>query len=212
MGTTVTMSFTISMGDTSAPRISYNDDTRNQDKWTRTYRVNDRFTFNTGNLRITGTRDPELFEFTLPAASNWLYNSQRNENFTITIMTHGGQILTLDDDHDYTITTDNFGREQHEFRFREPGTYYITFRVRSQSGVWGTREFRVTVEERPERQRVAPETVWGAILIIASIGLFAGVVIYFWRTGSQTKFASAKTKTKKPAAQKTNEDSDGGVV
>lgn len=211
MGVTVTKTFNIAMGDTNAPRITLRDDSKNGDKFTKTYKVDDKFEFDTIDLLVTGTKDPEIFLFD-PAKGkdNYLANSQRNDNFSITIMTYGGQVLTPGDDHNYTINEKPDGSENHSFRFREPGTYYLTFRVKSQSGVTNTREYRLTVEEDTPKKAVAPETVWGTILIIASIGLFAGVIIYFFRTGSQTKFASNKVKTKKQS-QKT-EDNDGGIV
>ena len=95
--------------------------------------------------------------------------------------------------------------------YSEPGTYHITFSVVSTGGVRNSREYRLNVEERTPRTPIAPEEVWGTILIIVSIGLFLGVVIYFIRTGQQTKFASAKNKPKRRAKEK-EEEADGGVV
>lgn len=211
MGVTVTKSYKIAMGDTRAPRITLHDNSKAGDKLTKTYKVGEKFEFNTGELYITGTKDPSVFLFD-KGKDSWLANSQRNSNFTITIMTHGGTILAPDDSHDYTITEAADGTETHSFYFRESGTYYLTFRITSPSGVVGTREYRLNVEEKTPKQGVAPATVWGTILIIASIGLFLGVIIYFVSTGQKTKFASAKTKSKKPSQVKENEDTDGGVV
>jgi hypothetical protein len=220
--------YRIAMGDTRQPRITLRDDTDTKDKFTRTYRVGDKFSFNTGDLEVTGTKDPDVFLFD-KGMESWLANSQRNERFTITIHTYGGQVLSptvymkkingseelvtqgLDDGHKYEIIIDEeTGKEQHTFQFRDAETYYLNFRVTSKSGVTGNREYRLNVEARTPRDRIAPETVWGTILIILSVGLLAGVVIYFVRTGQQTKFATVKTKQKKPG--KAKEDEDGGVV
>ena len=100
--------------------------------------------------------------------------------------------------------------QEHRFIFREPGTYHITFSVASQAGVRNSREYRINVEERPPDRPIAPEEVWGTILIIVSIGLFLAIIIYFIRTDQQTKFATTKNKPKKQAKEKL--DVDGGVV
>lgn len=213
MGIEISKTYKIAMGDTRAPRITLltPDD---PDQLTKTYQVGDLFKFNTVNVHVTGTRDASVFLFE-DGMDSWLANSQNNDNFSITIMTYGGQILTPGDDHDYEIVIDyTNGTEDHSFRFREPGTYYITFRVTSPSGVPNSREYRITVEDDTKKAALAPEEVWGTILIIVSIGLFLAVIIYFVRTGQQTKFASAKNKTKKSAKEKEDKEKekDAGVV
>jgi len=210
------LSFQIAMGDTRAPRIMLIDRTISQDKFTRTYTVGQSFEFDTFDLVVSGTKNDEIFAWdTSKGERNWLANSQRNSNFQIIIMTPTGRQVLLDGDHDYTITVrDGSGEdwsEIHRLYFREPGTYSITFSVKSEAQVPNSREYRITVEEKTPDRPIAPEEVWGTILIIVSIGLFLGVVIYFIRTGQQTKFASAKNKPKRRAKEK-EEDADGGVV
>jgi len=218
MGIQVSVSYNIAMGDTRAPRITLEDRTTAKDKFTRTYLVGQSFEFDTFDLVVTGTRNDEIFVWDASKGeNNWLARSQRNPNFAITIMTFTGRPVLPGGDHDYTITVrDGEGEdwsEIHRFTFQEAGTYYLTFRVTSVAGVTNSREYKLTVEDRTPSPPIAPTEVWGTILIIISIGLFIGVVIYFIRTGQQTKFASAKNKpNKKRSKEKEEEDADGGVV
>lgn len=128
------------------PRIALYDDSESRDKYLRDYALGQKFEFNTCDLRITNTEDLEVFLFD-PAKgmTNYLANSQRNDNFSITIMTFNGMTLVPGNDYSITINEQD-GTEHHSFYFRESGTYYLVFRVRSPSCVTGTREYRLCVE------------------------------------------------------------------
>jgi hypothetical protein len=220
---TVTLTFQIAMGDTGAPRITLLDRSPGRDLFTRTYLVGQPFEFNTQDIEIRGIRNHHLFDWSRTGEEgehNLLANSQRNPRFTITIMTDSGRPVTVGGDHDYTIRINNPENgfpdgdwsEIHRFYFREAGTYYITFSVTTPAGVTNSREYRIHVEERTPRPEIAPEEIWAYVLIVISIGLLLGVVIYFIRTGQQTKFASAKNKPKRRVKEKEEDDGDGGVV
>jgi len=117
-----------------------------QNKFAQIYSRGDKFEFNTGDLLITGTEDPTVFWFNNPVGENYLRDSRNNENFSITIMTPDGRILAPDDDHDYAIVVNEADdTEHHSFYFREPGTYYITFRVVCPEGLVGTRTYMLSV-------------------------------------------------------------------
>lgn len=128
------------------PRITLMDYSATGNKFSRDYAIGQKFEFNTGDLNISNTEDPEVFLFDpTKGMSNYLANSQRNNNFFITIMTHDGELLMPGNDYTITINEQD-GTEQHSFYFREAATYYLTFRVLSPSGITGIREYSLFVK------------------------------------------------------------------
>ena len=226
-GVETKITYQIRMGDIQTPIITLVDRTVTQDKFEKTYYVGQEFTFDTFDISVSGVGDPDRFLWENSRGEDFpLADSQRNPNFSIDITSPSGRpVLPGVGDSDYTILirTGVAGpgtlaersdwSEVHTFTFREPGTYTILITVIN-NGNQGTVPYRLTVEEREPRRPIAPEEVWGTILIIVSIGLLLGVVIYFIRTGQQTKFASGKNKPKRREKQvkEKEEDGDGGVV
>ena len=213
MGTKTTKSFTIQAGDTRSPQIKH-EYLEKVENGKEVFNIGDKFEFNTDMIIVTGTKDPDIYAFdsAKSAEEQYLWNSTSSGKFSITILDYNGQPLEIGDDSDYNIHVEGVtgAEEQHSFKFTQSGTYYIRIRITSPTGNVGTREFRITVRQPDPESTVTPEAIWGAILIILSVGLFLAVVIYFIRTGQQTKFASAKNKPKARAKEK--DDTEGGVV
>ena len=237
MGHPFKKTYTVAIGDITRPVIELLDDSPNKDKFTKSYKIGDKFEFSTDQLRITGPENTDIFEYSGTRTENWLANplnvSQESENFKISIMTPSGYLLrptillrkengtmeTIheedDNTHDYTVVVDDKdGVGHHSFKFIESGSYTISIRVKSLVKQETTKPISLTVVADEPKKGLTPPEIWGTILIILSVGLFLGVVVYFIRTGQQTKFASAtKTgKTTKSARSKEKDDGDGAVV
>ncbi|MCL2846347.1 MAG: hypothetical protein FWE38_01525 [Firmicutes bacterium] len=83
------------------------------------------------------------------------------------------------------------GRQRWDVNLTQAGEYRFTFRIRSEAGVETTLFRTITVEtEQPPRNWEAGE-IWGWILIVVASGLFLAVLVYFIRTGRQTKFQTS---------------------
>ena len=196
---TVTRTFRVAIGCVAQPQITYLGTTFDSER-----RVGDRFEFSFGEntFRIDGTRDP---------SSEWFWDGFRGsvvgDNIIISITRNGTAINEYDDSYvrEAAPTIPEQGGdparayvETHAFTLIEAGTYTITIDVMSDSGEWGRAVYTITVNSVPPARQIAPEEVWGTILIILSSALLIGVVIYFFRTGQSTKFSSNKVKKKGP--------------
>ena len=95
-----------------------------------------------------------------------------------------------------------WGRQVWDMWLTQAGNYTITLRILSESGVEGIFQRSVTVEAEPPPSVISPTTIWGIVLIILASGIFLGVVIYFVKTGRQTRFASVADKKIKADTEK----------
>ena len=199
MDTTVTKRFNIAMGDTRQPKITYTGEPgAAENVFEKTYKVGGKmiFVFGKNTFNISGTKNNEFFW-----TDGYLNDTANNSNVHITVSRDSGTQVKpgLDDDDKYTITFDKNTDpknwiETHQFTFTEAGTYTIFIQVKSESGVWGNKSFSVKVEEKTPKAQIAPEKIWGIILIVLSVGLLLGVIVYFFATGRKTKFAGNQSK------------------
>ncbi|MDR0461994.1 MAG: hypothetical protein LBG88_01510 [Christensenellaceae bacterium] len=100
---------------------------------------------------------------------------------------------------DPNVTATNENQRWH-FRLTESGEYRITFSIESESGVTGYLQRTITVETPASKAKIAPQTIWGTVLIIISSGLLLGVIVYFIQTGRKTKFAGTGSVTSSVAS------------
>jgi hypothetical protein len=184
------LTYTIAMGDVNRPSIRFHDN-REAELFDITRRVGQTFSFSTADLNIGEVYNHEYFA--------------RPGNLIIRVLTPSTR-RPLEPNtnepelhHHYEINPDsqNPGYYVHSFRLMDVGEYVVVFEVRSPSGVTNIREKEVSVEARYVSPSITPEEVWGTILIILSVGLLLGLVFYFIKTGSVTKFQSVRAKGKK---------------
>jgi hypothetical protein len=79
------------------------------------------------------------------------------------------------------------------FALKESGDYSFQLRIDSESGQPAYYNRTITVEPKPAKTKIAPQTIWGILLIVISSGLLLGVIVYFIQTGRKTKFAAVTT-------------------
>jgi hypothetical protein len=95
----------------------------------------------------------------------------------------------------------NFGGESDHrtwwFVVDTSGTYTISLTIKSASGhdsITFTRTITVETPETPPG--IGPHVIWGTVLIVISVGLLLGLVVYFVQTGRKTKFAGTQGQVK----------------
>jgi hypothetical protein len=79
------------------------------------------------------------------------------------------------------------------FTLNESGEYSFQLSINSESGQPAYFSRTITVETPATKAPIAPQTIWGTVLIVISAGLFIGVVVYFIQTGRKTKFTGGVT-------------------
>ena len=192
-GVTTTVVFRISIGDTAMARIYF--DTVDQDRIFNTvYTVGDTFTLDTYFVNIDANNSRTNFDAFFVA-----YNIRFEATGPL------GPIVAGDnwDAGNWRATyvgaeaISNAGRQVFQFNLRTAGEYHVTLRITSEAGVPSTFTARFIVEEPPVDRTLDTNTVWAIILIILASGILLGVVIYFIKTGRDTKFAGANAKGKK---------------
>ena len=67
------------------------------------------------------------------------------------------------------------------YEFTKAGTYTLTYKATDKAGNSDDTAYTFEVRSTPNSSSVA-ETVWGVVLVVASLALLSGVVIYFVRT------------------------------
>ncbi|MCQ2382822.1 MAG: hypothetical protein MJ060_03215, partial [Clostridia bacterium] len=87
------------------------------------------------------------------------------------------------------------------------GTYKVTVKLwNNYTSSYVTKSIEFTLDAESTNKNVNLNTVWGIILIVLSVGLFAGVIFYFVKTARATRFVDAprvaKVKDKKNNAKK----------
>jgi|GEM_PF-3904823 len=205
-GVTVSKTYSIAMGDTNPPKITYIGTSSDSSTsiFDKTYQTGDSFSFVFGpdTFNITGTKNNDIFWSKTDSGKYYLQDVPNNSNVIITIYTPSNVPLYEGDD-DLTISADNDkGVTTYSFKLTEAGKYRVDIKVRSESGVYGTTEYQVQVDEKTPPHQIAPEEVMGIILIIISSGLLLGVIVYFIRTGQSTKFSGKRNAPKKAKEDK----------
>ena len=208
---TATLKFNVAVGDVATPIISFTEE-KTEDLFTtyhdengvkgtgknnRDWRVGDTFYIDSryfdvdanGGVRTDFNEEyiAKKLNLTVMTPNNiWMTDGGTSDNSIIKTPSRDEDIKG----------TQNF--RIWSFKLSEPGEYTVTFNIQSESGRSATPFTRkITVTEKPEDSKISPTQVWGTVLIVLSVGLLLGVVIYFIQTGKNTKFnAAAKGKTK----------------
>ena len=87
------------------------------------------------------------------------------------------------------ITNADTVNRRWSFALTQAGEYRITFSITSETGQTGYLSRSIIVEGKKGKTVIAPEYIWGTVLIVISSGLLIGVLVYFIQTGRGTKFA-----------------------
>lgn len=79
------------------------------------------------------------------------------------------------------------------YTFETAGTYTLTYTLTDEAGNIATRSSTIVVSAE-DVKTTNVETIWGTILIVASLSLLAGVVVYFVVTNKKPSNADAKSR------------------
>jgi len=173
---TTTQTYSIGIGDISAPQISI---AALQASLSDEYNIGDTLTLDLTKLSIT---DAEALDYT---------------DVDVKVTRDGTDIT--DDDLSSSDAT------KMSFLLDEAGTYVITFDVTDSAGNAATQKtITITVAEATSEGTVST-TVWGTILIIAAL-LVLGVVIYFFVKPSKVKTTGKITAKKEDKKEKDKDD------
>ncbi len=144
-------------------------------------------TYNNANTDFQALIEKGIDGTVLPTAEDraeeYIY-----EKATVTVYYEGTTIAYTSDlkDSEYSNEADKI----YAFELKGSGTYKISISLynpyTNNSAAMQTFEF--TIDTTATNAETDLSTVWGIILIILSIGLLAGVIFYFIKTGKETKF------------------------
>ena len=224
-GVPAEMIFHIELGDTARPLISLTEEAYERlisRLWTHGYGPNSMFTLDTmdiivdpngGKSNFTPLYVAQNLQVTIHTPGdgpvppgNGTQESMRRGEYRV----HFGDRSFHDPKIDYNDADgwdlalhgahEDWGRQIWDFYLTQVGVYEIILTLDSEFGFEGTRTYRINVQQDTPRPPPSPGQIWGIILIVLASGIFLGVVVYFVKTGRQTKFASAADKKIKAEA------------
>ena len=139
-------------------------------------------------------------------AESDLYTAYIWENTYVSVSYEGGSFINnydwSDDNEDQAI--ESKPKENGEFLktfdlTNGSGTYKVTVNMTNKyTGATISNSIEFTIDVNVSNKKNNLKDVWGTILIILSLGLFAGVVYYFVRTARATRFIDTPSAVKEP--------------
>lgn len=93
--------------------------------------------------------------------------------------------------------SDQEHKNKYSYTLNNAGTYTLTLTLKDEVGNRNTYTYTITVTEKTDGNKNVVGTVVGTVLIVLSLGLLAGVIIYFAVTSKKGKKSSKKGKTTK---------------
>lgn len=162
-----TETYSMKVGDITKPSIAIEEDSSNLPN----------------DMKVNSTLKLDLTEISVSDAGETLtanellslYTNNGSQRFVVRVVGPNGQTISVDEDTDY------------EYTLTETGTYSIKYIARDKAGNERIKEVSFEVYADDNKSVISTET-WSIVLIILSIAILAGVVIYF-----------IKTREKKPA-------------
>ena len=109
-----------------------------------------------------------------------------NTQSPIKITDEDGTIVEMDDESAQFLT----------YKFEEVGKYTITITINDENNNVTTKTLEITVKERAGNATLTDDQI-GIILIIVSLVLLAGVILYFVLTGRKSKLSNIKIDDRK---------------
>ena len=104
--------------------------------------------------------------------------------------------LTKPDGSKVTFPQDN---SNYTFKFETAGSYTLTYQAKDDAGNTATKQYTFEVKAETDNKSVS-EQAWGIVLIVVSLALLCGVVIYFVKTKDvSSRDDKAKEKAKENA-------------
>ena len=170
--------FTINVGDCTEPTITLikENDPRQND-----YKIGDTLVIKTSGITVKDKK----------------YNN--GEAYDVESAIRDGKIvitLTKPDNSKVTFPQDN---SNYTFKFETAGSYTLTYQAKDDAGNTATKQYTFEVKAETDSKSVS-EQAWGIALIVVSLALLCGVVIYFVKTKDvSSRDDKAKEKAKENA-------------
>ena len=80
------------------------------------------------------------------------------------------------------------------YTFETAGSYTLTYQLTDEAGNLSTPLSTIIVVDAEDVATTNVETIWGTVLIVASVALLAGVVIYFVVSNKKQKSVDNKSR------------------
>ncbi len=170
---TTELTYVIKVGDTTAPSISFaeiSDFGKRAD-----IKVNGSLTLDLDKIKVSDAGTTETAK-----ALTTKYTNGNLKRFLITVTGPDGSTVTAEDD-------------SYEYVLKTAGKYTITYTARDQAGNEKIVKEYVTVYADNNASVISTET-WSIVLIVLSLAILAGVIIYFVKT--RDKKTDKKTPVK----------------
>ena len=176
-----TVKLTIYIGDYEDPTLTFTD-TKTQEKYIpSTVKLNEKFTLDTADL------------------VQFLYDNRTDaENIKVTAVLRNSSNTSLTNElESENSASDVTVKNKYSYTLDKVGTYTLTLTVKDEVGNSKQYTYTINCTEDTEGNVNVVGTVVGTVLIVLSLGLLAGVIIYFAVTGKKGKKSSKKSKTSK---------------
>lgn len=158
---TTTKSYSMKVGDITKPSISIEENSSNLPKDMKAKSV---LKLDLEKISVSDAGETKTAKELLD-----LYTNNGNQRFVVKIVGPNSQTISADDGKEY------------EYTLKETGTYTIKFIARDEAGNENIKEVSFQVFADENKSVVSTET-WSIVLIVLSLAILAGVVIYFVKT------------------------------
>jgi len=155
-GLTTTLTYSVAVGDVTKPTITIDNTTVNAPS---TANVGDTLALDVESITLSDNKDGSI------DIDDYL-SGTATKKFTITLTDPDGNEVSELEDYDY------------QYELSEAGTYKLVYSLTDEAGNTTTKTYYIEVSAESSSVTLSQE-VWGTVLIVISVALLAGVVIYF---------------------------------
>lgn len=155
-GLSTELTYTVAVGDVTKPVITISNTSANTPS---TAKVGDKLELDISSITLTDNVDGTIDE------DDYLSGTSKKK-FVVTLTDPDGNAVRVLEDYEYT------------YELSSAGTYKLVYSLTDSAGNTATKTYYIEVTADSTSATISQE-VWGTVLIVASVVLLAGVVIYF---------------------------------
>lgn len=177
--------FTVYIGDYEDPTLTFTDTKAQEKLIPSTLKLGETFTLDTADL-----------------VQYLMDNRTEADKIKVTAVLRNSSNASITNSLESENSADQEKKNKYSYTLDKAGTYTLTLTLKDEVGNRNTYTYTITVTENTDGNKNVVGTVVGTVLIVLSLGLLAGVIIYFAVTSKKGKKSTKKAKTNKNTTKK----------
>lgn len=177
--------FTVYIGDYEDPTLTFTDTKAQEKLIPTTLKLGQTFTLDTADL-----------------VQYLMDNRTDADKIKVTAVLRNSSNASMTNSLESENSADQEKKNKYSYTLDKAGTYTLTLTLKDEVGNRNTYTYTITVTEKTDGNKNVVGTVVGTVLIVLSLGLLAGVIIYFAVTSKKGKKSTKKAKSNKNTTKK----------